>query len=69
MRKTKAEQIFKRFFESWKTLLKIREKLCTLLKIWEHETIIVISDKIRNFKKWEKFEFLNWFLIESGSDP
>ena len=32
MRKTKEEQIFKNVIESWKNLLKIRDKLCTLLK-------------------------------------
>ena len=34
-RKTKEEQIFKKGFESWINLLKIRENLCTLLNIYE----------------------------------
>ena len=35
MRNTKDEQIILKVWESWKSLLKIRDKLCTLLKIWD----------------------------------
>ena len=33
------------------------------------ENIRLINDKIRNFKKWENFEFLNLSFNESGLDP
>ena len=36
------------------------------------ENMRLINDKIRNFKKWKIFEFLNFLidpLIESGLDP
>ena len=42
--KLKKNKLFLKVFESWTNLLKIRENLCTLLKIWD------INDKIRNFK-------------------
>ena len=33
------------------------------------EKMRLINDMIRNFKKWENFEFLIDPLIESGPDP
>ena len=40
MRKTKEKQIFKKVFESYKTL-KIRDKLWTLLKIWDLQALML----------------------------
>ena len=62
MRKTK-EQFLKSFWILKTNLLKIRDKLCTLLKMR------LINDKIRNLKNEKISNFLIDPLIESGPDP
>ena len=65
MRKLKKNNFLKYFLSLEKDLLKIRDKLWTLLKIWDTS----INAKIRNFKNEKILNFLIDFLIESGPDP
>ena len=61
MRQTK-EEFFIRFWILKTNLLKIIDKLCTLLKIWD---LLMI----RNLKNEKILNFLIDPLIESGPDP
>ena len=59
----KLKNNFKKVFESWKTLLKIRENLCTLLNIWD---LLMIRKEILNNEN-----ILNFLIdpLESCLDP
>ena len=62
IRQTKEEQFLKGFWILKTNLLKIIDKLCTLLKIWD---LLMI----RNLKNEKILKFLIDPLIESGPDP
>ena len=66
MRKTKEEQIFKKFLNLDKNLVENQRQI---MKIVENMRRTSINAKIRTFKNEKILNFLIDPLIESGSDP
>ena len=54
MRKTKEEQIFKKFLNFENKLVENQRQFMYIV-----ENVKLINDKIRNFKKFENFKFFN----------